>query len=668
MKFFKLPLWIKTALGSVAILLLFGASTLFCIFNLSSIAKTVGLSNSASQLAEHLYMAQDHQGSYLLQQEDAQAEAFKENIQRVGELINKLKPQVQGTLLLDPLQGLEANISKYNQAFDSVVNNTHQIKEIRLSMTQAYLEMTHLLAEKVKALLEEKKNNALISGEELSTYEQELLSITDRVYTLMITTRLHENNFFMNGDPQDMDRVITGLDASLEAFEEWSYIVETLDDAQMKTYPEIIRQAFADYSKPVFSQMATLWLDNQTITGAMLAQKDVGLQLIRTFQSETADLVAVTKRESLRSVMVLLALGMVFGIGISILTGLQVSRPIKNIVVMLRDIAEGEGDLTRRLNVQRSDELGEQAKWFNLFVQKIQEMVRSVASITESLNHSSDTLSGLAGEMSTGAEQMKGRSNTAASATEEMSESVHSVAATIEQASANMTSIVDSAGEMEMTIQEIAKSSENARHVTARTVSQTQTASQEVDQLGQAADEIGQVTETITEISEQTNLLALNPTIEAARAGESGKGFAVVANEIKQLAAQTAEATCAIKSRVENIQTATRGAVDSIGAITNVIDEVNDIITSISEGIERESKSATTIAANVAQASEGLSQINQLIAQSATKAENISDDIVQVDQTAGQMAQGGAHLDHNAKQLLELSAQLKTLIGRFVID
>jgi methyl-accepting chemotaxis protein len=465
-----------------------------------------------------------------------------------------------------------------------------------------------------------------------------------------------------------MDRVITGLDASLEAFEEWSYIVETLDDAQMKTYPEIIRQAFADYSKPVFSQMATLWLDNQTITGAMLAQKDVGLELIRTFQSETADLVAVTKRESLRSVMVLLALGMVFGIGISILTGLQVSRPIKNIVVMLRDIAEGEGDLTRRLNVQRSDELGEQAKWFNLFVQKIQEMVRSVASITESLNHSSDTLSGLAGEMSTGAEQMKGRSNTAASATEEMSESVHSVATTIEQASANMTSIVDSAGEMEMTIQEIAKSSENARHVTARTVSQTQTASQEVDQLGQAADEIGQVTETITEISEQTNLLALNATIEAARAGETGKGFAVVANEIKQLAAQTAEATCAIKSRVENIQTATRGAVDSIGAITNVIDEVNDIITSISEGIERESKSATTIAANVAQASEGLSQINQLIAQSATKAENISDDIVQVDQTAGQMAQGGAHLDHNAKQLLELSAQLKTLIGRFVID
>jgi methyl-accepting chemotaxis protein len=668
MNFFKLPLWIKTAFGSVAILLLFGASTLFCIFNLSSIAKTVGLSNSASQLAEHLYMAQDYQGTYLLQQEDAQAEAFKENIQRVSKLINELRPQVQGKLLMDPLEGLDANISKYNQAFDNVVNNTHQIKEIRRSMTQAYQEMTHLLAEKVKAVLEDKKNNALISGEELSTYEQELLSITDRLYTSMITTRLHENNFFMNSDPQDMDRVIAGMGASGEAFEEWSYIVETLDDAQMKTYPQIIRGALANYSEPVFSQMATLWLDNQAITGAMLAQKNLGLELIRTFQSETAGLVEVAKRKSLRSVMVLLALGMVFGIGISILTGLQVSHPIKNIVTMLRDIAEGEGDLTRRLDVQRSDELGEQAKWFNLFVEKIQEMVRSVASITDSLNLSSDTLSGLASEMSTGAEQMKARSNTAASATEEMSESVHSVAATIEQASDNMASIVHSAGEMEVTIQEIAKSSENARHVTARTVSQTQSASQEVDQLGRAAEEIGQVTETINEISEQTNLLALNATIEAARAGEMGKGFAVVANEIKQLAAQTAEATCAIKSRVDNIQTATSGAVDSIGAITNVINEVNDIITSISEGIERESKSATTIATNVAQASEGLNQINLHITQSATKAESISDDIVQVDQTAGQMAQGGAHLDQNARQLLELSAQLKTLVGRFVID
>ena len=668
MKLKSAPLWIKTAMGSVAILLLFGVSVLFSIYNLNSITAKVYLYNQAGELAEYLYTAQDFQGTYLLQQNNAQAQAFKESVAHATELIAQLKPEVNDASLVDHLDQLEANIQDYNNAFDNVVGNTKQIIDLRQTMTRAYDTITQLLMDKVKVPLEEKKNNALVSGDEFGAYEQELLSATDKFYTLMATIRLNENNFFMRTDSRDRDRIIAGMTAVKEVSDEWYYLIETLDAKEMKQFPQLVQQALKGYSQPLFDQTATLWTDNQQITSTMLNQKDAGLALIKTFKQETADLVDAAKSRAFRSMTLLLTIGLIGGIGISILTGFRVSRPIQKIVSMLKDIAEGEGDLTRRLEVDRSDELGEQAKWFNLFVVKIRAMVQEIAGITEHLNGSSSTLSGLSSRMSEGAGQMKTRSNTAAAATEEMSDNLNSVACTMEQASGNMELIVRSAEEMHSTIQEIAKSSEKAREIAAQTVSQTKTASIEVNQLGRAAEEIGQVTDTITEISSQTNLLALNATIEAARAGEAGRGFAVVANEIKQLATQTEQATREIKSRVDNIQTATHGAVSRIGEISAVINEVNDIVASIYAAIEQQSAATKEITSNVSQASEGLNQINVHITQSATKAESISGDITQVDQTAGQISHGGSELNQNAQTLLHLSEQLKTLVARFVIN
>jgi hypothetical protein len=310
------PLWMRMATGSVAILLLFGVSVLYCIFNLNSIATKVNLYNKTSQLVDNLYTAQDYQGTYLLQQEDSSANAFKANIAAVIKLIAERTPEVSDPSLLDLLAKLKSNIVLYNQAFDSVVANTKQIRQLKQFMTQAYEAITRLLAEKVKAPLEEKKNNALIIGNEISAYEQELLSVTDRLYTVMATTRLNENNFFMRSDPEDMQRVLSGMAAVHATFEEWSYLVETLDDKAMATYPQSLQQPLENYSRPSFEQIAKLWIDNQKITATMLKQKDVALGLIKTFQTETANRVDTAK-----------------------------SNAFKNIVTMLKDIAEGEGDL-----------------------------------------------------------------------------------------------------------------------------------------------------------------------------------------------------------------------------------------------------------------------------------------------------------------------------------
>jgi hypothetical protein len=117
---------------------------------------------------------------------------------------------------------------------------------------------------------------------------------------------------------------------------------------------------------------------------------------------------------------------------------------------------------------------------------------------------------------------------------------------------------------------------------------------------------------SITEISEQTNLLALNATIEAARAGEAGKGFAVVANEIKELARQTAAATLGDQEPASTgIQGSTDATVGQIEAITDVIGEVNDIVTTIATAVEEQAVTSQEIANNVAQASQGIQEVNE---------------------------------------------------------
>ena len=123
--------------------------------------------------------------------------------------------------------------------------------------------------------------------------------------------------------------------------------------------------------------------------------------------------------------------------------------------------------------------------------------------------------------------------------------------------------------------------------------------------MGESSAEIGQVIKVITSIAQQTNLLALNATIEAARAGEAGKGFAVVANEVKELAKQTAKATEDISQKITAIQDDTKRAVDSIGSITAVIHQINDISSTIATAVEEQSATTNEMSRNVQEAAKG---------------------------------------------------------------
>ncbi|MEA2083130.1 MAG: methyl-accepting chemotaxis protein [Thermodesulfobacteriota bacterium] len=345
----------------------------------------------------------------------------------------------------------------------------------------------------------------------------------------------------------------------------------------------------------------------------------------------------------------------------------RITNPISKVADSLKDIAQGEGDLTKRIEVKSRDETGELAKHCNIFMEKLQGIIKDIAGNAELLSTSSTELSEISQQMSSSADETSGRANTVATAAEEMSSNMNSVAAAVEEASTNVGFVATSTEEMTSVINEIAQNTEKARGITGEAVSEAQSASEKVDELGKAAQDIGKVTETITEISEQTNLLALNATIEAARAGEAGKGFAVVANEIKELAKQTAEATSEIRSKIEGIQNSTEGTVYQIEQITKITNQVNEIVATIATAVEEQSVTTKEIANNVVQASQGISEVTENVAQSSTVSGEIAKDIAEVNQASSEMSNSSSQVNMSAEELTKLAENLKEKVGQFRI-
>jgi methyl-accepting chemotaxis protein len=404
---------------------------------------------------------------------------------------------------------------------------------------------------------------------------------------------------------------------------------------QALAHLEQIEQKHADYDRHVHEVFALL-RDAKTLEATALADKieaeeeALGHDLEKFLKHvEELTMAAAAKAEAdehaaFTGMVTITVSALIIGLVMGVFVSRGITGPINKAVARLKDIAQGEGDLTQRLEVDTRDELGEMATWFNTFLQNLQGMIKDIASNSVSLSNASTELSAISQQMSAGAEQTSGKSSSVAAASEEMSTNISSVAAAMEQAATNLNMVATATEQMTASVSEIAQNSEKARKITGTAVNKAQETSKKVGALGNAAQAIGKVTEVITEISEQTNLLALNATIEAARAGEAGKGFAVVANEIKELAKQTAEATMEIKNKIDGVQGSTQETVADINEICEVIGKVDETVGIIAAAVEEQSVTTQDIAGNISQASAGVQEVNGNVAQSSEVTVSIS--------------------------------------------
>ncbi|MEK1904187.1 MAG: methyl-accepting chemotaxis protein [Pseudomonas sp.] len=255
--------------------------------------------------------------------------------------------------------------------------------------------------------------------------------------------------------------------------------------------------------------------------------------------------------------LVLALIAILCGVLLMWLTARGVTRPILEVANMLQNIASGEGDLTRRLEYSKADELGSLAGWFNRFLDKLQPIIADVKHSVQDARSTADQSSAIANQTSAGMQQQLREVDQVATASQEMSATAHDVANSAAQAA-------DAARGADAATRDGLAVIDRTTLSIEQLASELSSAMQEVEGLASSSEKIGSVLEVIRAIAEQTNLLALNAAIEAARAGEAGRGFAVVADEVRNLAKRTQDSVEEIRQVIEGLQSGTREVVSSM--------------------------------------------------------------------------------------------------------
>ncbi len=557
------------------------------------------------------------------------------------------------------LDGLVQNIDTSLKS-----DNTEATKDALTQLKmhyESYRQAFHLLNDN------EMKKTALIKPtlKLFEGYEDLIKTGSFKIEDMMFGYKLYSSSiisYFERANEIGKKATIAAGKKYEESIQVWFKVIE--NSKSLKEAHESIHERF----KKIESQMQDYFriIDNQAVIIDKMQAIDgevnaVSQKLMEGSSQQVERVNGISRTVITLAIFVAIAMGLFF----AWLTTYSITGPIREVTAGLRDVAEGEGDLTKRLMFVYKNEVGELASWFNVFIDKMDFMIKEIADNSGKLGNSADQLLVISTSMSDSATNVSSRSTTVADAANRMSSSMTTVAQASSEASENINLVAAAAEEMTNSVSQIAGSSENARAITEQAVAKAASASERVNHLGNAAAAISKVTEVITEISAQTNLLALNATIEAARAGEAGKGFAVVANEIKALASQTTQATQDIKIKIADIQDSTKHTIKEINEITQVIDKVNDTVALIFTAVEEQAATTREIASNIAQASSGVQDVNDNVGQSSVAATDIAHEITQVSSDASQMMGNCSQVKDSSDVLNALAKSLNQIVGRF---
>ena len=346
---------------------------------------------------------------------------------------------------------------------------------------------------------------------------------------------------------------------------------------------------------------------------------------------------------------IIFVIAVILPLGISMIIRVMILDPVNKTVEVIESVSRG--DLTKRIEVDSNDEIGEMARNFNVFAKKLHDTIMEVARSSNEVSSAANTLDTATERMAAGVEEAAMQVNSVATASEEMSKTSSEIAQNCVMAAKSSERANTSASTGETIIQETIQ-------VMSRINDRVQESAEVIKSLGIRSDQIGEIVGLINDVADQTNLLALNAAIEAARAGEHGRGFAVVADEVRKLAERTSDATKEIRETIQAMQAETKKAVVSM----------EEGVSEVGKGTTEAAKSGDALQDILGQINKVTSEINQIAVASEQETATTNEIATSIQQISQVMQETAKRIQENAgasASLANLSKKLQEMVGQF---
>jgi len=621
---------------------------------LASIALSDQINHSAQSMGFYLLSKEDvHKQNYI-----AELEGLSKQVAALKNMPVLTKDPKASELLNKIASGVEAYVAYQPQMLELASGDAKNIPAMLFSaqklnpLSQQFLQnVSQMILSEEEEEVSEERREILTAINDIRYSWANMLNAVRAYLAFRGPNTIDEINLYGENVSVQMDKLLSKEDEL------------TLDQADSleqlltlkKDYDKTLQEMIAIHSGEQWR--VDSWIIRSEIGPLLsLIKKNIN-SLVSLEKQYVADSVAVTSNDldALQTLVIgLLIAGLVLGLLSAFATSEAICGRIQHAVNAMQDIAEGDGDLTQKLDEKGKDEIAGLAKAFNIFVAKIATLLGSVSEVGNEIAASASQMSMTAERTNKGITEQQSETDQTATAITEMVQTAQEIAR-------NASGAADAAHAAD-------EEAQNGQSVVKFTVDSIQTLANEVDQAATVIDQleadsedIGKVIDVIKGIAEQTNLLALNAAIEAARAGEQGRGFAVVADEVRTLASRTQESTEEIMQIIERVQGGARKAVTAM--------ETGKTQTVIS--VEQAVKAGESLAA-ITQAVSTINDMNTQIAHAAGQqsevAEEVDKNVVNIARIGNESMENAQQTSDSSSSLWNNASKLESLLSQFKLN